>query len=61
MITEEFQNSKSRQEENVREMLDRTGDRDVLVFTDGSAWETQYRQEQGWWSTWMVTSQCKFF
>ena len=37
VITEEFQNTKSRQEENVREMLDNTDDRDVLVFTDGSA------------------------
>ena len=30
-------NTKSRQEENVREMLDNTDDSDVLVFTDGSA------------------------
>ena len=37
VLTEEFQNTKSRQEENVREMLDNTDDRDVLVFTDGSA------------------------
>ena len=38
VITMEFQNTKSRQEENVREMLDNTDDRDVLVFTDGSLW-----------------------
>ena len=37
VLTEEFQNTKSRQEENVREMLDNTDDGDVLVFTDGSA------------------------
>ena len=37
VITEEFQNTKRRQEENVREMLDNIDDRDVLVFTDGLA------------------------
>ena len=37
VITEEFQNTKSRQEENVREMLHNSDERNVLVFTDGSA------------------------
>ena len=37
VITEEFQNTKSRQEENLREMLDSIDDRDVLIFTDGLA------------------------
>ena len=37
VVTEEFQNTKIRQEENVREVLHNTDDRDVLVFTDGSA------------------------
>ena len=37
VVTEEFQNTKSRQEENVREVLHNTDDRDVFVFTDGSA------------------------
>ena len=37
VVTEEFQNTKSRQEENVREMLHNSDERDILVFTDGSA------------------------
>ena len=37
VVTEEFQNTKSRQGENVREMLHNSDERDVLVFTDGSA------------------------
>ena len=37
VVTEEFQNTKSRQEENVREMLHNTDDRNVLVLTNGSA------------------------
>ena len=37
VITDKFQNPKRKQEENVREMLDNTDDRDVLVFTDGLA------------------------
>ena len=37
VVTEEFQNTKSRQEENVMEMLHNSDDKDVLVFTDGSA------------------------
>ena len=37
VITEEFQNTKSKQEEIVREMFDNTENKDVLVFTDGLA------------------------
>ena len=37
VITEEFQNTKSKQEMNVREMLDNTDYIDVLAFTDGLA------------------------
>ena len=37
MITEEFKNTKSRQEENLRDIFDNIDNRDVLIFTDGSA------------------------
>ena len=35
--TEDFQNMKNTQEENVRQLLNKIDDTDVLVFTDGSA------------------------
>ena len=37
VISEEFTNSKDEQEENIREFLTKCTDRDVLLFTDGSA------------------------
>ena len=36
VVKEEFQNTKSRQEKNGREMLHNSDDTDALVFTDGS-------------------------
>ena len=33
VVQEDFQNSKSRQDKNVRELLNQTGEKDVLVFT----------------------------
>ena len=37
VLTEELTNSKEDQEENIRDFLTRCTDRDVLLFTDGSA------------------------
>ena len=37
VMTEEFTNSKEDQEENIRDFLTKCTDRDVLLFTDGSA------------------------
>ena len=51
VVTEEFQNTKSRQEENVREVLHNTDNRDVLYLQMDQPWETQDQQEQGRWST----------
>ncbi|MCW4261357.1 MAG: reverse transcriptase domain-containing protein [Candidatus Thiodiazotropha endolucinida] len=37
VATEEFKTSKEIQEENVRDMLDKTDSNEILIFTDGSA------------------------
>ena len=59
VITEEFQNTKSKQEENVREITQMI---EMSWYSQmDQLWETQGQQEQGWWSTWMDTSQCRFF
>ena len=47
VTTEYFQNSKSRQEEIVRELLYHTCDKDILVFTDVSALCNQEPMREG--------------
>ena len=61
VITEEFQNTKSKQEESVREMLDNTDDRDVMLFTDGPALENPRPTGAGAVVCLEDTSQCQFF
>ena len=47
VATEDFQNVKNTQEENVRQLLNKTDHKDVLVFTDGSALGNPGQTEAG--------------